>query len=49
MRWIVLAIVVALVAFGISAFVSRENTCRHGRGWGASECKVTYWWDIGKE
>lgn len=41
MRWIVLIVVVALVAFAVSAFVSRDEYCSEFRG----GCRVTYWWD----
>lgn len=48
MKWVWLALATAVVAFAVSAFVSRDETCTGDGGnryLPARTCQVTYWWD----
>lgn len=46
MKWLALALAVALAVFAVSAFVSRDERCVGGGPYsGPRACSVTYWWD----
>jgi len=45
MKWVILAVVLALLVFAVSAFVSRDERCIGRSAYGPARCQVTYWWD----